>query len=269
MNKEKSMPFLHHLSALRKHLIRASLGVIIAGIVAFIFRGVLFDGLLLAPKSPDFISYRVLCLLSEMTEIRSLCIENINIELLNSKMAGQFSLHISLSLIAGVVFSFPFILREIWAFVSPGLTFKEREKSVAFISISSLLFFLGAAFGYFLIVPLSVQFLSNYIVSDQIINFIETSSYLSTIASIILACGFLFELPIVIYFLSRAGLVTPAFMKTYRRHAWIIILIISSIITPPDVFSQVIVSIPVALLYELSVLISKIAQPKKIIINEA
>lgn len=263
MLEGNSMSFLNHLAALRKHLMRASIAVLITAVLAFAFREILFDGLLLAPKSLDFITYRALCQLSEIWNISNLCVDKINIELLNSKMAGQFSLHISLSLMTGLVLAIPFVLKELWMFVSPGLTFVERQKSVAFISISSFLFFLGAAFGYFLIVPLSIQFLSNYVVSDQIINLIEMSSYLATIASIILACGFLFELPIVVYFLSRAGIVTPDGMKMYRKHAWVGILVVSSIITPPDIFSQIIVSIPIAILYESSIFISRVAQPIK------
>tara|TARA_B100000780_G_C21114303_1_gene450642 strand:- start:663 stop:1457 length:795 start_codon:yes stop_codon:yes gene_type:complete len=264
MSKEDSMSFLKHLAALRKHLMRACLFILIAAVFAFCFREILFDGLLLAPKSNDFITYRCFCLLSESLNIAGLCINEINIELINSKMSGQFSIHIRLSLIAGLIISAPFVLKELWLFISPGLTLGERQRSVAFISISSILFFMGATFGYFLIVPLSVQFLSNYIVSDQIINLIEMSSYLSTIAAIILACGLLFELPIVVYFLSKYGIVTPDGMKTYRKHAWIVILAISSVITPPDIFSQVIVSIPVAILYELSISISRRAQPNKV-----
>ena len=263
MSEGNSMSFLNHLAALRKHLMRASIAVLISAGLAFAFRETLFDGVLLAPKSLDFITYRGLCQLSDILNISSLCVDKINIELLNTRMAGQFSLHISLSLMTGFILAIPFVLKELWMFVSPGLTFGERQKSVAFISISSILFFLGAAFGYFLIVPLSIQFLSNYVVSNQIVNLIEMSSYLATIASVILACGFLFELPIVVYFLSRAGIITPNGMKMYRKHAWIGILAVSSIITPPDIFSQIIVSIPVAVLYELSMFISRVAQPTK------
>ena len=141
MLEGNSMSFLNHLAALRKHLMRASIAVLIAAVLAFAFREILFDGLLLAPKSLDFITYRALCQLSEIWNISNLCVDKINIELLNSKMAGQFSLHISLSLMTGLVLAIPFVLKELWMFVSPGLTFVERQKSVAFISISSFLFF--------------------------------------------------------------------------------------------------------------------------------
>ena len=262
MSTTDSMTFLEHLGALRKHLMRASLSIIVAAGVAFAFRGILFDEILLAPKSPSFITYQWLCMLGEEFGNASMCVQELKLDLLNSKMAGQFSLHIGLSLMAGLVLAIPFVLREIWLFVAPGLTEGERQKSVAFIGISSMLFFAGAFFGYYIITPLSVQFLANYIVSDQITNLIEMSSYLSTVASIILACGILFQLPIVVYFLSRLGIVTPQGMRTYRRHSWIGILALAAVITPPDVFSQIIVTIPVAFLYEASILVSKLAQPK-------
>jgi len=262
MSTADSMTFLEHLGALRKHLMRASLAVLIAAGVAFVFDDVLFNDILLAPKSLDFITYQWLCKAGELLDNTSLCVQEIDMELLNSKMAGQFSMHIGLSIMAGIVLAFPFILRELWLFVAPGLTDNERKKSIAFITISSCLFFTGALFGYFLITPLSIQFLANYIVSDEINNLIEMSSYLSTVASIVLACGVMFELPVVIYFLSRLGLVTPKGMRKYRRHSWVGILAVSAIITPPDVFSQIIVSIPIAILYEVSILVSKSVQPK-------
>lgn len=263
MSSTDSMTFLEHLGALRKHLMRASLAVLVAAGVAFAFRSILFDDILLAPKSPEFITYQWFCDLGKWMGNDSLCVGEIQMDLLNSKMAGQFSLHIGLSLMAGLVVAFPFVLRELWLFIAPGLTDGERRKSVAFIGISSLLFFSGALFGYYLITPLSIQFLANYIVSDEITNLIEMGSYLSTVASIVVACGILFELPIVVYFLSRVGIVTPQGMRTYRRHSWIGILGLAAVITPPDVFSQIIVTIPVALLYEASILVSKAVQPKQ------
>ncbi|HAB36390.1 MAG TPA: twin-arginine translocase subunit TatC [Cryomorphaceae bacterium] len=264
MSTADSMTFLEHLGALRKHLMRASLAVLIAAGLAFAFRDVLFDDILLAPKSTDFITYQWFCDLGKWIGNDSLCLKEIKMDLLNSKMAGQFSLHIGLSLMAGLVIAFPFVLRELWLFIAPGLTDGERRKSVAFIGISSMLFFSGALFGYYVITPLSIQFLANYIVSEEITNLIEMGSYLSTVASIVVACGVLFELPIVVYFLSRVGIVTPQGMRTYRRHSWIGILALAAIITPPDVFSQIIVTIPVAILYEASILVSAAVQPKQV-----
>lgn len=256
MSSTDSMTFLEHLGALRKHLVRSSLAVLFGALIAFLFREVLFDEILLAPKSTNFVTYRWLCSVGEWIGSQSLCIKEIKMDLLNTKMAGQFTLHMGLSILAGIVLAFPYILRELWLFVAPGLTEGERKNSVAFISISSSLFFCGALFGYFLITPLSIQFLANYTVSKEITNFIEMGSYLSTVASIVLACGVMFQLPVVIYFLARLGIVTSSGMRTYRRHSWIGFLTLAAIITPPDVFSQIVVFIPIAFLYEASIFVS-------------
>lgn len=259
---KSDMPFLQHLSELRKYLVRAVLGVLVASVLAFVGKEILIDQLLLAPKSSDFITYQWFCELAELWGMPSLCIEGLSIDLLNTKMAGQFSLHIWISLLAGVVLAFPWILYQMWRFISPGLSNKEQGYSVLFVTVSSLLLFAGALFGYYLIVPLSLRFLGNYVLSGEIQNIIETASYLNTVMSLILATGIMFELPILVFFLSRMGLTTAKGMKTYRRHAWIGILMLSAVITPPDVFSQILISIPVFLLYEVSILVSKYAAPK-------
>jgi len=259
---KSDMPFLQHLAELRKYLVRAVLGVLVAAVLAFVGKEILIDQLLLAPKSSDFITYQWFCELAELWGMPSLCIEGLSIDLLNTKMAGQFSLHIWISLLAGVVLAFPWILYQMWRFISPGLSNKEQGYSVLFVTVSSLLLFAGALFGYYLIVPLSLRFLGNYVLSGEIQNIIETASYLNTVMSLILATGIMFELPILVFFLSRMGLTTAKGMKTYRRHAWIGILMLSAVITPPDVFSQILISIPVFLLYEVSILVSKYAAPK-------
>ena len=156
----------------------------------------------------------------------------------------------------GMVIAFPYIVYEIWRFIAPGLTDKERGASRFFILVVSGLFFLGAAFGYYLIVPLSVQFLAAYSISPEIQNIIEVSSYLSMVASVSVACGFLFELPVLIYFLVRMGLVTATFLRTYRRHALIILLIVAAVITPPDVMSQILVTLPLYALFEVGILVA-------------
>jgi sec-independent protein translocase protein TatC len=259
---KSDMPFLQHLAELRKYLVRAVLGVLVAAVLAFVGKEILIDQLLLAPKSSDFITYQWFCDLADLWGMPSLCIEGLSIDLLNTKMAGQFSLHIWISLLAGVVLAFPWILYQMWRFISPGLSNKEQGYSVLFVTVSSLLLFAGALFGYYLIVPLSLRFLGNYVLSGEIQNIIETASYLNTVMSLILATGIMFELPILVFFLSRMGLTTAKGMKTYRRHAWIGILMLSAVITPPDVFSQILISIPVFLLYEVSILVSKYAAPK-------
>lgn len=167
-------------------------------------------------------------------------------------------MHLWTSVTVGFIISFPYVIWEFWKFISPGLYEKERKAAGSFITISSLLFFLGVLFGYYVIVPLSINFLGNYSVSDIIERNIKIGSYISLVRSSLLAAGFIFELPIIIYFLSKIGLVTPAFLKKYRKHALVLVLILSAIITPPDVVSQIIVAIPILLLYEISIFISKV-----------
>lgn len=259
----KEMSFLDHLEALRWHLIRITVAILFGAMLTFSFKKILFDDILLAPAQTDFVTYRILCALAEKYNSPSLCIHDLNFTIISNSMAGQFTTHIWISFIAGIILVFPFILWEVWKFISPGLYKSERKYAFGFILISSLLFFIGVLFGYFIISPLSIQFLVSYQVSDLVKNYIPLSSYFSTLKSSVLASGIMFELPIVIYFLSKMGIVTPAFLRNYRRHAIVIVLVIAAIITPPDVLSQVVVSIPVLLLYEVSILISAVIYKKK------
>jgi len=254
--EQTEMSFLGHLEELRWHLIRSILAIVVLGIVAFIFRGFIFDVVILAPKNPDFLTNRLLCQFGTSVGISGLCINNINLSIINITMSGQFSTHIMVSLIAGFLVAFPYIFWEFWLFVRPALYDKEKRHSRGAVLVSSLLFITGVLFGYFLIVPLSVNFLGSYVVSSQVSNQINLGSYISTLTSVVLASGVVFELPIVIYFLSKVGLVTPKFLKQYRRHAIVIVFIVSAVITPPDVFSQILVAVPLILLYEVSIFIS-------------
>ena len=175
----------------------------------------------------------------------------------------RFSLHVWISLIAGLILAFPMVLFELWRFIAPGLSPKERKNASIFVGSASILFFAGALFGYYLIVPLSLQFLTTYTVSGEVQNLFEMASYLSTVSSIVVASGLLFELPVAVYLLSRLGLATPQGMRNYRRHSWVGILVVAAVITPPDVFSQILVSVPIALLYELSIGLSILAQSQR------
>ncbi len=257
------MPFLAHLAALRTHLMRASAYILGGALIAFVAKSWVFDELLLAPQRPSFVTYQWFCALGQRFEMPSLCFGGFKLDLLNTQLAGQFSLHVWISLIAGLILAFPFVLFELWRFIAPGLSLKERKNATIFVGSASLLFFAGALFGYYLIVPLSLQFLTTYTVSGEVQNLFEMASYLSTVSSIVVASGLLFELPVAVYLLSRLGLATPQGMRTYRRHAWVGILVVAAVITPPDVFSQIIVSIPIALLYELSIGLSRLAQSQR------
>jgi sec-independent protein translocase protein TatC len=269
--EEEEMSFLDHLEVLRWHLVRSSAAILIGAIGAFIFKGFIFDLLIFGPKKPDFITYKALCAFSNqlsewvpaMFPDGAICIGQDLPELVNLTMAGQFSAHIMTALVAGVIMAIPFILWEIWRFVKPGLKQTERNMARGFIASASLLFFAGVLFGYYVISPLSINFFLNYQVSDEVVNSPTLSTYISLITSVVLACGAVFELPILVFFLSKAGIVTPQLLKAYRRHAMVGALILSAIITPPDIFSQILVSIPIMILYELSIWISRLVSKQE------
>lgn len=258
-NSEKAeMSFLEHLEALRWHLMRAVIAVLTLSIVLFFYREIVFDHFLFAPKHPDFWTYRMLCLLSDYLKMGdALCIRELPFELINTELSGQFTMHIWVSFVAGFILAAPYVLWEIWSFIKPALHEKERKYSKGVVFFSSLLFFAGVLFGYYVIVPLSINFLGSYQVSADVKNMIAMDSFVSTVTTITFASGIVFELPIVIYFLTQIGLMTPQFMRTYRKHAMVIILIVAAVITPsPDVTSQLLVALPLYMLYELSIFVS-------------
>jgi sec-independent protein translocase protein TatC len=251
------MTFLEHLEELRWHFIRSIIVVVVAAVVAFIFKDIVFDRIIFGPRTPEFLTNRLLCKLGRLVNSERLCINANPNQLQNIHMTGQFMTHIKISLIAGLLVAFPYVFYEFWRFVNPALYDNERRSSRGAVFYSSLLFIMGVLFGYYVIAPLSVNFLENYHVSEKVVNDINLTSYISIIATIVLASGVLFELPVVIYFLSKVGIVTPEFLKKYRKHSIIVILAIAAIITPPDVFSQILVSFPLIALYELSIAISR------------
>lgn len=256
-DSNQEMTFLDHLEALRWHLIKTILAIVVISLAAFIFKDIIFDNIILAPKTPEFFTNRVLCSLGKLVNVQTLCINSEPFEIININMAGQFSTHIMISLIAGLILAFPFLIFQLWRFISPALYPKEKKHARGAVFFISLLFIMGVLFGYYVIVPLSVHFLGNYSVSPEVTNQINLNSYISTISSITLATGVIFELPVLIYFLTKIGLVTPEFLRKYRRHALIIVLLLSAIITPPDVFSQILVALPLMLLYEIGIVISR------------
>ena len=258
------MSFLDHLEELRWLLIRSTIAILACATVAFFFSDFIFDEILFGPKNVDFITYRFFCDLSQEFGLdKSLCVTEIPMRIQSREMGGQFSAHMWTSITAGFILGFPFIIWEFWKFISPALYEKERKYAALFIVTASVLFFTGVLFGYFMIAPLSVNFLANYNVSKEIFNDIDLDSYISLLRSSTVACGLLFELPIVIYFLTKIGLVTPSSLRNYRKYTLVIVLILSAIITPPDIISQIIVAIPIMILYEISILISVIVYKKQ------
>jgi len=254
----EEMSFLDHLEVLRWHLIRMTSAVIIGGTLAFLLIHFIFDVLLFGPKNPDFITYRVLCSISKYMGLdESYCVTEFPFRIQSREMSGQFSAHIWTSITAGFIMAFPFLIYEVWKFISPALYENERKHAKAFIIVSSFLFFIGVLFGYYIITPLSINFLGTYTVSDQVFNDIDLNSYISLVRASVIASGLIFELPILIYFLTKLGLVTPEFLRKYRKYSLIVVLVLAAIITPPDIASQIIVAIPILILYEISIYISK------------
>jgi sec-independent protein translocase protein TatC len=263
-NSVNEMSFLDHLEVLRWHLVRSFSVILIAAIGAFVFKGFVFDTVIFGPKRSDFITYRLLCRFSDkMSEILpamfpdgAICIGQNLPSLVNLTMAGQFSAHIMTSIIAGIIIAFPYIVWEVWRFIKPGLAPSERKYARGFVSATSFLFLTGVAFGYYVISPLSVNFFLNYQVSTEVLNNPTLETYISLVTTVVLACGAVFELPVLIFFLTKAGIVSPKVLKAFRRHAIVGALVLSAVITPPDIFSQILVTIPIIILYEISIWIS-------------
>ncbi len=255
--KINEMSFLNHLEVLRWTLVRSSLFILAFGVIAFIFKDFIFNHIILKPKDPTFFTYEFLCSVSQKLGTDGLCIDEIPFIVQSRTMAGQFSAHIWTSIAVGFIMAFPFVAWEFWKFIKPGLYENETKNTKSFIFISSILFFIGVLFGYYVITPISINFLGSYRVAEEVKNNIDLSSYIGLLKASCLASGLIFEMPIVIYFLTKFGLVTPEFLRKYRKYALVLVLILAALITPPDVISQVIVAIPMLILYEISIRISK------------
>jgi sec-independent protein translocase protein TatC len=261
---EKEMSFLQHLEELRWHIIRSVLAIVIFTVIAFLFKNFIFDSIILAPKNPGFFTNRILCHLGETVfNTKSLCINSKPFNLINIKMSGQLTTHIAVSMISGVIIAFPYIIWEFWKFFRPALYSKEKQYTKGAVLAATLLFFTGVVFGYYMIVPFSLHFLGSYEISSQVVNQINIRSYIGTLTSIVLASGLIFELPLITFVLTKIGLITPSFLIKYRRHSIVVIFIVAAIITPPDVFSQTLVAIPLLGLFEIGILISKRVHKKK------
>lgn len=264
MSSEKEMSFLDHLEELRWHVVRAISAIFIFMIVTFVFGKWIFTNIVFAPASVDFITFQYLCKVGHaLNMVESLCVEIIPFKVQSRFMTGQFTMHLTASFVLGFILAFPYVFWEIWRFIMPGLHLKERKNSRGAVFFVSFLFLLGISFGYFIMSPLAVWFLSSYSISDMISNEFDITSYVSTITALVFGSGLLFQLPVVVYFLSKVGIVTPGLMKQYRKHAIVGILILGAIITPPDPLSQSLISLPLYLLYEISILISAMVVRRK------
>jgi sec-independent protein translocase protein TatC len=264
-NPGGEMSFLGHLEALRWHLVRSVVVVMVLAVVLFCFKEFLFDTILLAPKNPHFLTYRALCFLSHRFHLSDdLCVSQIDFMLISTDISAQFTTHMWTAFIGGVVVSFPYIIWELWRFVKPALHANEQRYAKGIVFYTSFLFLMGVLFGYYVITPMSVNFLGTYQVSEQVKNTITLDSFISIVTTMTVITGVVFELPIVVYFLTKIGILTPKFMRTYRRHAIVVILILAAVITPTsDATTLTLVFIPLYVLYEISIFVSAYVVKKK------
>jgi sec-independent protein translocase protein TatC len=261
----REMSFLGHLEELRWHVIRAASSILVFAILAFVYIQEIFQYVIIAPAKETFWTYKMLCKLSVIVGYDELCIKALNFELQTIGMGDQFTMSMTSSVIAGLVFAFPYAFWEIWRFIKPGLKASERRSARGAVFYVTFLFFSGVLFGYYVVTPLAINFLANFTLDPSIINQFSVASYISLVATLTLACGIAFQLPIVVFVLSKVGILTPSFMREYRKHSMIVILIIAAIITPsPDIYSQVLVAIPLFILFEISILVSAKVQREKL-----
>lgn len=251
MEDQKNMSFLEHLEELRWRLVRSAVAIVVFAVAIWFFMEWILNNLFLSMRFPSFPTFHLLC------EWLGVCVESIPIDMQSTEMMGQFSYAIMMSIMGGIVLSFPFLFYQIWSFVKPGL--KQNEKGVAkgIVLWVTVLFFTGILFGYFIVAPLCVQFFGNFQISGEITNRFTINSYMGTVLSSVFYSGLLFLLPVVTYLFTKLGVITPEYLKKYRKHAIVGILILSALITPPDLISQVIVGVPIVLLYEIGILVSK------------
>lgn len=250
------MSFLDHLEELRWRIVKSAIAIMVIAIALWMLQEWIMDHLFLSMRSPNFITFKLIC------QYFGICVDEVPVEMQSMTVSGQFSYALMMSIMGGVVIAFPFIFYQLWAFVKPGL--KKNEKSIAggIVFWVSLLFFFGIGFGYFVVAPLCIQFFGSYQISGQIKNIFTINSYMSTILSTVFYSGLLFLLPVISYLFTKLGILTPSFLRKYRKHAIIAILILSAIITPPDLISQVIVGVPIVLLYEAGILVSARVEKK-------
>jgi sec-independent protein translocase protein TatC len=255
------MSFLDHIDVLRSHLFKSALYIGIASFFVFTQKHFVMDTVVLGPMHPDFVTYRFFCNLSAFT-----CIRPDNIKLFTRELSEQLIVHLQVSFFMGLVLAFPLVFREFWKFVKPGLYDKEVKATSGVIFWCTLLFLTGVLFGYYVLAPFSIAFLASYNISDSVESSASLSSYVDAMTMYTMATGLVFELPLVVYFMAKLGIMGPQFMRTYRRHAIVVIAIVAAIITPPDVTSMIVVTLPLLILYEASIYIAAMHYPKETII---
>jgi sec-independent protein translocase protein TatC len=264
MSDEKEMSFLDHLEELRWRVVRVAMATMVFMIVSFIFIREIFDLIVFAPAKIDFPTFKWMCSLAKLTGFNELCVTELPFKVQSRNMTGQFMMSLTASFVIGLVCAFPYLAWELWAFIKPGLRSNERKYSRGAVAAISFLFASGVLFGYYILSPMTIWFLSTYSISDMIVNEFDITSYVSTIASLVLGCGLLFQFPMVVYFLSKIGIVTPELMRKYRKHSVVVILILGAVITPSgDPFSLTVISLPLYILFEISIYISSVVVRNK------
>src|SRR5690554_4897100 len=257
-SSEKEMSFVDHLEVLRWHILRSAIAIVVFSIVAFLNKRIIFDYILFGPTRNDFPTNILFCRISEKVPFLNMCAENLDYQFINTDLAGQFLIHLKMSFVMGIILAFPYIFWEIWRFIKPALYTNEIHTTRGIVFFSSLLFLIGCSFGYFIIAPFSVNFFYSYSAIEVAQNIISIDNYISNIISMVIPTGIMFEMPMVVYFLSKIGLIGPQIMIDGRRFAIVIILLILAIITPQgDMISLILISSPVLILYEISIWISK------------
>lgn len=259
------MSFLDHIEELRWHIIRSLIAVLVSSIVVFIYAEWIFEHIITGPTRSNFVSYRMLCRLGHAVGTNSLCMKDIALTLQNTEMSGQFMLSFSSSFMMGFIAAFPYIFWEFWKFLKPALKPEEAAHARGIVFWSSLLFLTGVLFGYFILAPFTINFFANYKLSPDINNIFTIKNYYESLSDMVLGMGIVFELPIVVFFLSRVGILTPKLMRGNRRYAIVILIFLSEIITPPDWFSWLLVFVPVYILYEISINIAARAERDRLL----
>lgn len=258
------MTFMEHLEELRWHIVRIVVVVVLISIVFLIYPQFVFDQIILAPKNPDFITYRLFCDLGERFHISGICVETLDYKLFYLNLSSPFLLYIKIAFMAGLIFAFPYILWEIWRFVKPALLDKERSNLGGVILIATGLFYFGALFGYFLLAPFSINFLAQFTLSTQIENQFTFDSYLGILTGMVLWTGVIFEIPMIAYFLAKIGLLGRDFLANNRKYAFVVSLVLAAIITPSgDVFSLLLVATPLWILYEVSIVVVMMVERRR------
>lgn len=250
------MGFLDHIEALRWHIIRAVVVVLVAAVVVFLRIEWIFEHIIMGPTKPEFVSYKFFCKLGELFHYESFCLDKITAEFQNTAVTGQFMMAMSSSMMLGFIVSIPYILWELWKFIKPALKPIEIRYARGIVFWCSLLFFIGVGFAYFILVPYTVNFFGNYRLDPRIRNVFTIENYYEMLSNLLLGIGLVFQLPVIVFFLTRIGIITPAFLKNQRRWAVLILFVVSEIITPPDLFSCLLVFFPLYGLFEISVVIS-------------